>query len=100
MLNKNQQELYKRIEQEIVGYLELQPYWERSKTIPNKGGLDYRWFWLAARYIQDHQGIDVYDGAGNLKEVFEGVFTLVRERAGTELAQTIQQLGRAVRTVG
>ncbi len=91
MLNKHQQELYKRIEREIVDYLALQTYWEQSKTIPNKGGVEYRWFWLAARYIQDHPGVDTYDGAGNLKEIFEHIFALVKERAGAELAQAIQE---------
>lgn len=94
MLNKNQQDLYKRIEQEIVDYLALQPYWERSKTIPNKGGVEYRWFWLAAHYIQTNQGIHEYDRSGNLNEIFEGIFALVKERAGAELTQAIQERQR------
>ena len=93
MLNKNQQELYKRIEHNIANFLELQPYWEQSRAIPNKGGLDYRWFWLAARYLQDHkdEGIDYYNDAKSLESIFNGCFALVKELASTELAQAMQE---------
>jgi len=96
MLTKNQQELYKRIEQEIANFLELQPYWEQSKAIPNKGGLDYRWFWLAARYMQDHKdkGIDFYNDSDSLEAIFQGCFALIKEHASTELAQAIQERQR------
>ena len=94
MLNKNQQELYKRIEQNIANFLELQPYWEQSRAIPNKGGLDYRWFWLAARYMQDHKGIDYYNDAGSLEAIFQECFALIKEHASAELAQAIQERQR------
>ncbi len=90
MLDKKQEVLRERIERELVDFLELGPYWPSSKTIPNKGGVEYRWFWLGACYLRDHQGIDVYDGKGNLQEMFSKTLTLIVKRAGKELHQAMQ----------
>jgi len=91
MLDKTQDALRVQVEQEVVDCLGLKPYWERSKTIPNKGGVEYRWFWLGAWYLHEHKGITTYDGSGNLQEVFQGVFDLLVKRIGEELRQSLQK---------
>lgn len=55
MLEKHET-LRKRAGEVVIEYLGLTPYWERSLAIPNKGGMEYRWFWLAGCYVNDHQG--------------------------------------------
>src|SRR6266571_6152942 len=70
MLDKSQEALREQAEKAVVEHLGLTPYWVQSRTIPNKGGVEYRWFWLGACYLRDHPGIDAYDGEGNLFAVF------------------------------
>src|SRR5712692_1416066 len=93
MLDKKQETLRAQVEQEIVDLLELRPYWEQSKTIPNKGGVEYRWFWLGACYLRDHVVADVesaYGGQSSLREVFGKAVAHLRERIGEELRQQMQ----------
>src|SRR5947209_4854539 len=85
MLEKNQDALHVQVEKAAVEYLGLTPYWLRSQTIPNKGGVEYRWFWLGACYVRDHHGIHTYDGEGNLFDVFNSALQLVIKLAGNEL---------------
>jgi CRISPR-associated protein Csc3 len=93
MLDKAQDALRAQVEREVVDFLELQPYWEQSKTIPNKGGVEYRWFWLGACYLCDHPGIDVesgYAGQRSLRAIFNTTFALLLEWIGDELRQQMQ----------
>lgn len=90
MLDKKQDALRKQAEQEVVASLGLQPYWDTAKTIPNKGGVEYRWFWLGAWYLHDHPGITAYEGKGNLHAVFREVFDVLLQRVGAELRTSIQ----------
>src|SRR5579884_401057 len=73
MLDKHQQVLREQVEREIVQHLELAPYWEQAQTIPNKGGVEYRWFWLGACYLRDHTGLDTND----LEATFHSTLELV-----------------------
>lgn len=91
MLDKKQEALRVQIEQEVIAHLELTPYWEQALTIPNKGGVEYRWFWLGACYLDAHRGIKSYEGAGNLREVFGSALALVLSLAGEELRQHLPQ---------
>ncbi len=93
MLDKTQDALRAQVEREVVDLLELGPYWEQSKTIPNKGGVEYRWFWLGACYLRDHAVVDVesaYGGQSSLREVFSKTVAYLRERIGEELHQQMQ----------
>src|SRR6266480_5079800 len=85
MLDKNQDALHEQVEKAAVEYLGLTPYWLQSQTIPNKGGVEYRWFWLGACYLRDHRGVETYDGEGNLFDVFNSALQLVIKLAGDEL---------------
>ena len=85
MLDKSQEALREQAEKAVVERLGLTPYWVQSRTIPNKGGVEYRWFWLGACYLRDHPGIDAYDGEGNLFAVFNSALQLVIKLAGSEL---------------
>ena len=91
MLDKKQDTLRQQLEQGIVKYLGLTPYWAQAKTIPNKGGVEYRWFWLGACYLRDHPGINEYEGQGNLFEVFTSTFRLLIQWAGDELRKGMPQ---------
>lgn len=90
-LDKKQEALREQVEREVIKHLGLGPYWETSKTIPNKGGVEYRWFWLGACYLQDHKGITESEGKGNLPEVFTSTVRLVIDLAGDALRQQMPQ---------
>lgn len=91
LLDISQEVQHEQVVQEIVTYLDLQPYWERAKNIRNKGGMGYRWFWLAAWYLHDHKGIATYDGAGNLHALFHSTFDLLKSRVGDELREGMRR---------
>ena len=90
MLEK-QEPLRQQVEQTVIQHLGLASYWEQSQTIPNKGGVEYRWFWLGACYLRDHQGIRSYEGEGNLYGVFESALRVVLTLAGEELRKQLPQ---------
>jgi CRISPR-associated protein Csc3 len=90
-LDKKQADLRERVEKAVVELLGLTPYWGQSKAIPNKGGTEYRWFWLGLCYLRDHQGIHESDGPGNLSDVFIATLRLVIEMAGEPLRQAMPQ---------
>ncbi|GAC1354501.1 MAG: hypothetical protein NVSMB38_33100 [Ktedonobacteraceae bacterium] len=85
MLDKTQDALHAQVEREVVQTLGLTPYWDKAKTIPNKGGVEYRWFWLGAWYLHDHKGIATHDGTDSLQAVFRNTFALLMTRIGDEL---------------
>jgi len=93
LLDKKQASLRERVEQEVIQHLGLAPYWSQSLTIPNKGGVEYRWFWLAACYKHDHEseGINAYDGENSLLHVFTSTLDRVIALAGDELRQHMPQ---------
>ena len=88
LLDASQEIQHEQDVQAIVAYLDLQPYWERSKNIRNKGGMGYRWFWLAAWYLHDHKTID---NEGDLYTLFHSTFNLVRLRIGDELREGMRR---------
>ncbi len=91
MLDKKQESLRRQVEQEAIKHLELERYWAQALTIPGKGGVEYRWFWLAACYLRDHPGITEYEGRGNLYEVFSSTMRLLIGLAGDELRKGMPQ---------
>ncbi len=92
MLDKKQEALRQQLEQELVKYLGLTPSWTQAQTIPNKGGVEYRWFWLGGCYLRDHAGIAEYEGEGNLHTMFTSTFRLLVGLAGDELRKGMPQL--------
>jgi len=90
-LDKKQPVLRQQVEEEVVRQLGLGPYWTRAQTIPGKGGVEYRWFWLAACYLREHPGTDRYEGEGNLFDTFKRILQLVIERAGDVLRGQMPQ---------
>lgn len=86
-LDKKQNALRESVEKVVVEQLGLTPYWEKSKTIPNRGGTEYRWFWLGLCYIRDHPGLD----ESNLESVFLSILRMVIEMAGEPLRKTMPQ---------
>ena len=90
-LDKQYDSLRERVEKAVMEQLGLTPYWGQSKAIPNKGGTEYRWFWLGLCYLRDHQGITDYKGRRNLLEVFVSTLRLVIEMAGDELRKAMPQ---------
>ncbi len=91
LLDKKQAAVRTRVEQEVVRHLGLDKYWAESLAIPNKGGVEYRWFWLGACYLRDHAGLDLYDGENSLLAVFRSTLDLVMRIAGDELRQQMPQ---------
>ncbi len=88
MLDKTQDALHAQVEREVVEVLGLTAYWDKAKTIPNKGGVEYRWFWLGAWYLNHHKGITTQDGT--LQAIFENIFDLLTSRIGDELRVVLQ----------
>ncbi len=88
---KRHASLRERVQHAVLKHLNLEAYWLQAQTIPNKGGVDYRWFWLGACYLRDHPGTDRYDGEGNLSQVFRSTLHLVLTLAGNELRQGMPQ---------
>jgi CRISPR-associated protein Csc3 len=83
-----QADLREVAEQAVVSHLGLDPYWERSESIPNRGGFNYRWFWLGACYLHDHPAIVVGEEQGeSLAQLFRSTFQLVCQVAGDELSE-------------
>ncbi len=91
LLDKQQQELRKQVEQTVIQQLDLVPYWEQSKSIPNKGGVEYRWFWLAACYLQDHPGLAIDGEERSLQSVFTLTLARVLQLAGDVLRGQLPQ---------
>jgi CRISPR-associated protein Csc3 len=91
MLDKKQEVLRKQVEQEVIKHLGLERYWVQALTIPNKGGVEYRWFWLGACYLRDHPGMSEHEGKGNLYEVFASTMQLLISLAGDELRKGMAQ---------
>lgn len=46
------------VDQKIMDSLELAEEYEQISAIPDKGGTKYRWYLTAAKYLQQHQGLD------------------------------------------
>jgi len=90
MLEK-QGALHQKVEQAVIEHLELASYWEQSRAIPNKGGVEYRWFWLGSCYLRDHRGIRSYEGERNLYAMFRSALQLVLDMAGEELRKQLPQ---------
>jgi len=91
LLDKQQAQLRERVEQAVIAQLGLTAYWSQSLSIPNKGGVEYRWFWLGACYMQNHEGNDSYNGEENLLQVFTATLDRVLALAGDELRQNVPQ---------
>lgn len=91
LLDKKQATLRTRVEQQVVRHLGLDAYWDDARAIPNKGGVEYRWFWLGACYVRDHQGIEQYENENGLLPVFRSTLDLVMRIAGDELRQQMPQ---------
>ncbi len=91
MLDKGQETLRLRVEQAVIAHLALTPYWEQSLSIPNRGGVEYRWFWLAGSYLRDHPGLLVYGEEQSLERLFLSTLRLVLSLAGEELRQRLPQ---------
>lgn len=86
-----QTELRAQVEQAVIEQLDLAPYWEQSQGIPNKGGVEYRWFWLAACFLQDHPGLAISGEERSLETVFTATLTRVVQLAGDALRAQLPQ---------
>lgn len=71
------EKLQERLQKQVVERLGLTDFWDMAQTIPNRGGVEYKWFWLAAQYLAAHKGIDVYQGQGNLSDLFNEIVDIV-----------------------
>ena len=61
MLDKKQDALRERVEQEVVTHLGWRVL-GASTDHSRKGGTEYRWFWLGACYLNDHLELDRREG--------------------------------------
>ncbi len=84
-LDKKQDTLRESVEKAVVEQLGLTPYWGKSKAIPNRGGTEYRWFWLGLCYVRDNSGLD----ENKLEAVFLSILRMVIEMAGEPLRKAM-----------
>jgi CRISPR-associated protein Csc3 len=91
LLDKSQQALQKQVEHALVQHLGLMQYWEQAKAIPNKGGVEYRWFWLAACYLHDNQGLSISGEERSLETVFVSTCDLIVRLVGEVLRTRLPQ---------
>jgi len=66
-----------QVQEQVLGRLGLTELWSTAERIPGRGGVEYKWFWLAAQYVASHPGIDTHQGAGNLQDLFDEIVNLV-----------------------
>jgi CRISPR-associated protein Csc3 len=90
-MGKKHQALREQMEQEIVQALELTSYWQQARAIPRKGGVEYRWFWLADRYLHDHPGLDISGNERSLETIFTSICTFLIIKAGEALKEQLPQ---------
>lgn len=83
------QELQDQLAQRVLDRLELTDVWPLAQSIPNRGGVEYKWFWLAAQYLEAHRGIDLYQGEGNLADLFNEIIDLVLPQAQETLDELL-----------
>lgn len=91
MLDEKEPALRQQVEQAVIEHLGLTPYWEQARGIPNKGGFEYRWFWLGRCYLRDHSGITPDEGEGNLLALFQSTMQLMIDLAGDKLREQMPQ---------
>lgn len=91
MLDKQHEALRGQTEQAVIKHLGLTPYWEKSLAIPNRGGVEYRWFWLGGCYLRDHPGLTVYGEERSLHATFLSTLRLILALAGEELRKQLPQ---------
>ena len=91
LLDKSQQALHEQVERAVVEHLGLTDYWEDAKAIPNRGGVEYRWFWLAACYLHSHPGLNISGEERSLETVFVSTCKLIVELAGEILRTRLPQ---------
>jgi CRISPR type I-D/CYANO-associated protein Csc3/Cas10d len=88
---QTQQKLHEQTEQAIIEELALQSYWEQSKSIPNRGGVEYRWFWLAAWFLHDHPGLNISGEEQSLEAVFTRVCQRIVQMIGPVVSTQLPQ---------
>ncbi|HEU5374790.1 MAG TPA: type I-D CRISPR-associated protein Cas10d/Csc3 [Ktedonobacteraceae bacterium] len=91
MLDKQHEALRVQTEQAVIKHLGLTPYWEQSLAIPNRGGVEYRWFWLGGCYLHDNQGLKIYREERSLEATFLSTIQLILSLAGEELRKQLPQ---------
>jgi CRISPR-associated protein Csc3 len=80
---------YDRLTKQVLERLELTELWKTAERIPGKGGVEYKWFWLAAKYLAAHPGADTQQGVGNLRDLFDEIVASVLPEAEPYLEKTL-----------
>lgn len=65
------------VQNRVLERLDIAGLWSIAERISGKGGVDYKWFWLAAQYLKAHPGIDIEQGPGNLADLCDEIVDLV-----------------------
>lgn len=67
----------------ILESLELSECLEQSRSIPDKGGIKYRWYFVAGKYLQQQRGLDREELNGVMRKTAQSVV----DRCQTQLEQ-------------
>ncbi len=86
-LSKTVPHLKTELEKRLISRLG-EDIWHESQQIPSSGGVDYRFYWLAARYLQTHALADYESKSqgSSLEGMFGELIGEMLQVAGKELA--------------
>lgn len=74
----------------ILEALGMSQHCEDARTIPDKGGAKYRWYFIAGKYVQQHPGLDAEDLSGVMRTTAQAVV----DRFRTQLESYEARQGR------
>ncbi len=89
-LDKSLETSKKELEQQLISFFG-DDLWEQGENIPSSGGVDYRYYWIAARYLANHPPRPVHevdDEIDSLEHMLKHFITTLLETVGKELKQS------------
>ena len=86
-LEKSAVHLKTELEQHLIAWVG-EDVWNKAKLIPSSGGVDYRYYWLAAQYLTTHPLAETEEQSpgASLQGLFQQCISDLLEIAGKELA--------------
>ncbi len=88
--NLKDESLRQKLADYVLTRLDLINLWSLAEGIPNIGGVEYKWFWLAAQYVVQHKGIDNYQGEDSLHNLFTEIIETILSEVEPHLEKVFQ----------
>ena len=93
-LDKSVVHLKEQVEQRLIARIG-EDVWNKAKLIPSSGGVDYRYYWIAAQYLNTHPLAETEEQSpgASLQGLFQQCISDLLEIAGKELASAPELQG-------